>query len=110
MAMASDMSEPKPPVPGSLQSMLARLRGMVQALKATEQEGEELLPTWDSVAVPQDGSSSTAPDDVPGISETAIPIASSPARDLAAIEPSEAVATAQDPGPEQAAGLSVAQG
>lgn len=33
--------------------MLARLRGMVQALKTTEQEGEELLPTWDATGSQQ---------------------------------------------------------
>jgi serine/threonine protein phosphatase PrpC len=48
--MESNSPESKPPQSGSLQSMLARLRGMVQALKATDQEGEELLPTWDATA------------------------------------------------------------
>ena len=53
--MASNPSESKPPSPGSLQSMLARLRGMVQALKATEQEEHdrhELLPSWDATGSP----------------------------------------------------------
>src|SRR5207253_8901435 len=51
--MASNPSDPRAPQPGSLQSMLARLRGMVQALKATESSGaqqEEMLPTWDEPA------------------------------------------------------------
>jgi serine/threonine protein phosphatase PrpC len=62
--MASNSSESKPPVPGSMQSMLARLRGMVQALKATEEEGEEILPTWDatgSQAEKADASQSAVP-------------------------------------------------
>jgi protein phosphatase len=44
--------------------MLARLRGMVLALKATEEEGEEILPTWDatgSQAPPKDTLPSAAP-------------------------------------------------
>ncbi len=48
--MAEKASDPKAPQPGGLQAMLARLRGMVQALKATETEEpsqQELLPTWD---------------------------------------------------------------
>ncbi|HMC89568.1 MAG TPA: hypothetical protein VKI17_08465, partial [Gemmataceae bacterium] len=75
--MASNPSDPRAPQPGSLQSMLARLRGMVQALKATESSGaqqEEMLPTWDepapvgtSVAAgqasPRDGAA--APTDAP---------------------------------------------
>jgi serine/threonine protein phosphatase PrpC len=50
--MASDSSESKLPPAGSLQSMLARLRGMVQALKTLEEERDDLLPTWDTAAGP----------------------------------------------------------
>ena len=48
--MSSNTSEPKHPQQGSLQSMLARLRGMMQALKSAEPpvaEQPDLLPTWD---------------------------------------------------------------
>jgi serine/threonine protein phosphatase PrpC len=50
-SMASNASDPRPPQPSGLQSMLARLRGMVQALKSPdpeEQQAQELLPTWDN--------------------------------------------------------------
>lgn len=50
--MASNPSDSKPPQANGLQAMLARLRGMVQALKTTEQEGEELVPIWDAMGSP----------------------------------------------------------
>ena len=48
--MSSHSPEEKTPPPGSLQAMLARLRGMVQALKSSEPgqaQQPEFLPTWD---------------------------------------------------------------
>src|SRR5262249_37075391 len=47
--MVSNPSEPRPPQPGTLQSMLARLRGMMKALEAAEEPPQqpELLPPWD---------------------------------------------------------------
>src|SRR4051812_8427687 len=52
--MASESQGPNPPRPSVLQSMLARLRGMGQALKPSEtpepDAAEELLPTWDTPA------------------------------------------------------------
>ncbi|HEV3116039.1 MAG TPA: hypothetical protein VGY58_03230, partial [Gemmataceae bacterium] len=48
--MSSHSPEEKAPQQGSLQSMLARLRGMMQALKSSEPAPpaqQELLPTWD---------------------------------------------------------------
>jgi hypothetical protein len=88
--MASNSSESKAPQPGSLQSMLARLRGMVQALKATE---EDLIPTWDAVespAVPAEETLSTAPaaDNGPGVA--ALRPEPIPPEAVKRIEPSEA--------------------
>jgi PPM family protein phosphatase len=51
--MSSNAPDPRPPQPRSLQSMLARLRGMVQALKSpepTDAPATDLVPTWDEAA------------------------------------------------------------
>ena len=68
--MAANVPDSKVPQPGSLQAMLARLRGMMQALKSTDTLGPEraeLLPTWDAVAATSAdpaASSPTAPADL----------------------------------------------
>jgi PPM family protein phosphatase len=66
--MPTNDLEPKPSQPGGLQSMLARLRGMVQGLKSPEPElaqEPDFLPTWDVGAArtsdsPSSGSTVTA--------------------------------------------------
>ena len=67
--MPTNDSEQKPTQPAGFQSMLARLRGMVQALKSSDENDtaahEELLPTWDTgvpppVDSPGDGKSAAA--------------------------------------------------
>lgn len=101
--MALDSPETKPPQPGSLQSMLARLRGMVQALKTTEQEGEELLPTWDAVgstsAMPArpTGAPSASPVAEPAVDvgETPPPVEPVPPEQARLAERSEATAVPQ---------------
>src|SRR5437867_3391558 len=53
--MANNSSEPTPQPAGGLQSMLARLRGMVEALKSPADEEkvpDEVLPTFDGPEVP----------------------------------------------------------
>ena len=54
--MPTNDSEQKPTQPAGFQSMLARLRGMVQALKSSDENDtaahEELLPTWDTGVPP----------------------------------------------------------
>jgi serine/threonine protein phosphatase PrpC len=82
--MASNPTEPRPPQPSGLQSMLARLRGMVQALKSTEMPSgpaEEIMPGWDvSAAAPSP----------PPVAE-ALPVAEL-AADTASQEPAPSVA------------------
>src|SRR5438552_9377468 len=59
--MATNSPEPTPQPAGGLQSMLARLRGMVQALKSsetTENAAEDVLPTFD---VPESPASASPP-------------------------------------------------
>src|SRR5436190_363533 len=48
--MSSTPPDPNAPRPGGLQSMLARLRGMVQASKPAEELREEDLLKWDTPA------------------------------------------------------------
>jgi serine/threonine protein phosphatase PrpC len=51
--MSSNSPEPTPSRPGGLQSMLARLKGMVQSIKpAGDPEPDEILPTWDTTPPP----------------------------------------------------------
>jgi protein phosphatase len=60
--MPADGPDTKTPQPGSLQAMLARLRGMVQVLKSPEAvvpEQGEVLPTWDAVAAPIEAAPAT---------------------------------------------------
>jgi serine/threonine protein phosphatase PrpC len=47
------MNDTNPPPSGGLQDMLARLRGMSEAMKADESEpdAEEILPAWDAPAL-----------------------------------------------------------
>src|SRR5438552_16765505 len=92
--MASDSSESKPPQPSSLQSMLARLRGMVQALKTTDQEGEELLPTWDVM-----GSGTTRTGDA--LAPAAEPVSPEQALPLDSPDAAEAVPVAEPSGGEE---------
>src|SRR5258708_3501772 len=93
--MTSNASDPRPPQPSGLQSMLARLRGMVQALKSPEPEqqpGQELLPTWDPGLTP------VAPFVPSLVYET-----SEPAAETSSADPSE---TSQTLGTEGSADLS----
>jgi PPM family protein phosphatase len=68
--MATSDSEQTPPQPGGLQSMLERLRGMVQALKSPEPQtdgDQEFLPTWDVSGAPSNdstGQGDPAPDEL----------------------------------------------
>src|SRR5438105_23154 len=48
--MESNASEPTPPRPGALQSMLARLRGMAEAMLPKAQAAGEEAPAWDPAA------------------------------------------------------------
>jgi len=50
-------TEPNAERSGGLQSMLARLRGMVQSIKPAELESaEEIIPTWDATVAPEEES------------------------------------------------------
>src|SRR6516165_6398621 len=77
-------TEPNEERSGGLQSMLARLRGMVHSIKPPEPESsEEIFPTWDAPDVPVEG---------PSAPPLAIPLSS----------PDQ---TAQDAPPESSASL-----
>src|SRR5437879_3968728 len=68
--MSSPSSEERTPRPSSLQAMLARLRGMVQALKSNEPAiaaPSELLPNWDDPA--HAASNQTAATPTPALDE-----------------------------------------
>ena len=84
--MSSNPSEEKTPQPGSLQAMLARLRGMVQALKSSE-PGQapppEFMPTWD-------GPTAAPGQTMPG-SEAGPPLDETPRQASAAETPAPAV-------------------
>ena len=79
--MSTHGPESNPPPAGSLQSMLARLRGMMQSLKSIEStpaKGEEvrpdLMPTWDvekAPGHPQMVSSATVPP-TPAVQESPV--------------------------------------
>ncbi|HEV3262808.1 MAG TPA: protein phosphatase 2C domain-containing protein, partial [Gemmataceae bacterium] len=86
--MASNAPEPTPPRPGTLQSMLARLRGMAEAMlpKAKEPE-QEVLPSWDASGAPQ------AAEPAPAAATAEIPVATpvaSPAADSVGVSPAPA--------------------
>jgi len=68
--MASDAPQSPPPRPGALQSMLARLRGMAEAMLPTAQEPEEeVLPSWDAPGAPKAGEAAPAAARVPDTAE-----------------------------------------
>src|SRR5262245_4395959 len=48
--MATNSSDPNASSPGGLQSMLARLRGMVQGAQGSAPMGDEQSPNWNAAA------------------------------------------------------------
>src|SRR5262245_54414213 len=50
--MASEPTGPTPPPSGGLQEMLARLKGMVQAMEGDKEDAEEVVPTVEPEAEP----------------------------------------------------------
>src|SRR5262249_4780692 len=82
--MSMNNSEQKPSQPGGLQSMLARLRGMVQALRSSEPEAapeSELLTTWDFSGTPARNSPVSAS------AESAAPVGELPSAERADFSP-----------------------
>ncbi len=93
--MASDPPAPNPPPPGGLQSMLDRLKGMVDSLNKDESE-EEILPTWDVPLPPPAGEAPVAVEPLEGVPVEAIPEAV-PVAPAPVLEPERAERPAPPP-------------
>ena len=108
--MSTQGSEPNPAQPtSSLQSMLARLRGMMQTLKSNdpppgkmEETRPELLPTWDFPKVPEAASPAEPPSEPSQVKEN---VSSSPTESTVAPPESAPSATPEPPSVAKIGGI-----